>query len=36
MTKTVLFWNFNIEKGDLLLKFQTEADKSAVLRDVAQ
>jgi hypothetical protein len=36
MTKTVLFWNFNVEKGDLLLKLTTEAEKSAVVARVAQ
>jgi Endonuclease/Exonuclease/phosphatase family len=36
MTKTVLFWNFNIDKGDLLLQCPTEGDKSAVVARVVQ
>jgi exonuclease III len=34
MTKTVLFWNFNIEKGNSLRKLPAESDKSAVLARV--
>jgi hypothetical protein len=36
MTKIVLFWNFDIEKGDLLRKLPTEADNSAVIARLAQ
>ncbi len=36
MTKTVLFWNFNIDKGDLLLQCPTEGDRSAVVAHVVQ
>jgi hypothetical protein len=36
MTKTVLFWNYNVDKGDLLLQCATGADKSAVVARVVQ
>jgi endonuclease/exonuclease/phosphatase family metal-dependent hydrolase len=36
MTKTLLFWNFNIEKGELLLKSPSEADKATILARVVQ
>jgi hypothetical protein len=36
MTKSVLFWNFNIEKGESLQKLSTEADKSAVIARVVR
>jgi hypothetical protein len=34
MIKTVLFWNFNIEKGDSLQKLSTDADRAAVIARV--
>ncbi len=36
MIKTVLFWNFNIEKGESLQRLSTEADKSAVIARVVR
>jgi endonuclease/exonuclease/phosphatase family metal-dependent hydrolase len=36
MTKTVLFWNFNIEKGEALQKLSTESDKSDVIARVVR
>ena len=35
MIKTVLFWNFNIERGDSLRKLPTEAERSAVIARLA-
>ena len=36
MTKTVLFWNFNVEKGESLHELATEADKASVLARVVR